>query len=69
MELIALSVIERAAHVTLRLARGETLTARQVSEQYGISRQWAHAMLAQIAYVTPLHSCGGVWRLSDVIRG
>jgi len=65
---LELSPVERAAHITLRLVRGEQLTARQIADEYHVSRQTAYRTLDRMCRIVPLHSVDGVWRLLDVCR-
>lgn len=67
-EYAEMSPVERAAHITMRLVRGEEFTARQIANEYHVSRQTAYRMLDRTCRVIPLHSDGGVWRLLDVCR-
>lgn len=63
-----MSPVERASHITMRLVRGEQITARQVANQYGVSRQTAYRILDRTCRVIPLTSEDGVWRVLDVCR-
>ena len=54
--------VERAAHLTMRLMRGESLTARQVAEQYSICRKAGQEVLSRMSRVVPIYSDDGVWR-------
>lgn len=54
--------VERAAHLTMRLMRGESLTARQVAEQYSICRKAGQEALSRVSRVVPIYSDDGVWR-------
>lgn len=58
-----MSPVERAAHLTMRLVRGEEVTARQVATQYGVSRQTAYRILDRTCRVIPLANEDGVWRV------
>ena len=53
---------ERAAHITMRLWNGERLTARQIVEQYAISRKTAYELLGRVSRVVPIYSTAGVWQ-------
>lgn len=67
-EYAEMSPVERSAHVTMRLVRGEQFTARQLAEEYHVSRQTAYRILDRTCRIVPLHSIDGVWRLLDVCR-
>ncbi len=66
MEHEGMTPLERAAHVTMRLVRGEELTARAIARQYGVSRKTAYELLGRTSRVVPIYSEHGVWRLMDV---
>lgn len=63
-----MDVMERSAHVAMRVMLGEALTARQIADEYGISRQQAHVTLSRLARVLPLISQSGLWRVSDLCQ-
>lgn len=67
-EYAEMSPVERAAHITMRLVRGEQFTARQIAEEYHVSRQTAYRTLDRTCRIVPLHNQDGVWRLMDVCR-
>lgn len=67
-EYAEMSPVERAAHVAVRLVRGEQLTTRQVAVQYSVTRQTAYRMLNRTCRILPLTQDDGVWRLLDVCR-
>lgn len=54
--------VERAAHITMRLVQGETLTARQVAEEYRVTRKAAQSVLRRTSRVVPISSDRGQWR-------
>lgn len=68
IEYAEMTAVERAAHLTMRLVLGEEFTARQIAEEYHVTRQTAYRTLERTCRVIPLHSDGGVWRLLDVCR-
>lgn len=61
-ELGGMTPVERAAHITMRLVQGETLTAKQVSTEYLVCRKAAADVLRKTSRVVPIYSAGGVWR-------
>lgn len=69
-----LTPTERAALLTLELARGAVVTSRQVSARYGVTTRGAQVLLSRIARVVPLIAeadASGtlVWRLFDSVGG
>ena len=60
--------MERAVHVTMRLMLGEELTARQIAQQYGVTRKAAAALLSRTSRVVPIYSDRGIWRLRDLCQ-
>lgn len=67
-EFVEMDSLERTAHITCRLMRGEALTTRQIAEQYGISRQWAYTTLSRASRVIPLYADGSLWRVGDLCQ-
>lgn len=63
-----MTIIERSAHINTRLMQGEALTARQIANEYGISRQTAYYTLGMMSRVVPLYSEGGLWRVGDLCQ-
>lgn len=59
---------ERAAHITMRLLSGECLTARIVSEEYGVTRKTSYLVLDKISTVVPIYKDSAFWRLLEMPR-
>lgn len=58
---------ERAAHITMRLlVHQESLTSRQVSQEYGVCRKAARDVLSRTSRVVPINCVGGVWQAERV---
>ena len=64
--------VERYAAVTYRLAQGQSLTTRAVSNEFGISKNGALKLLDRTSRVVPLEAVpesgtgrAMVWRLID----
>lgn len=60
-----MSPIERATHIGMRLAWGETVTARMLAEEYGISKRTAFRILDNASRVCPIYNHRGAWRLLE----
>jgi len=52
---------ERIALVVWRLTRGETLTAKEIAEEYGCSHSGAWRLLARVSRVIPIYQKAGYW--------
>lgn len=67
-EYFEMTIIERSAHINTRMMLGEALTARQIAQEYGISRQSAYYTLGMMSRVVPLYSDGGLWRVGELCQ-
>lgn len=54
---------QKAALVAWHLFQGNALTARDVMDITGLSRQGAHALLCLLSEILPIYSDGSAWRV------
>lgn len=64
---VNMKATDRAIDLTRRFLGGEILTERQISDQYGITRQATNVLIKRIAALIDLSKCGhgGGWSLDS----